>query len=54
VLAFERDGGLRCVVNIRGDAVPVPEGATVLVRSDPGADPADPLRPDAAVWLVAS
>ncbi len=51
VLAFERDAGFRCVVNVSVDAVPLPRGAHVLLRSDPGAHAAAPLTPDAAAWF---
>jgi alpha-glucosidase len=62
VLAFERDAGLRCVVNVTGSPLPVPAGFRVLLRSDaaPGVGgggaaylhrgPALPR--DAAAWLV--
>ncbi len=49
-LAFCRPGGLVCLLNLSGAAVPLPEG-TVLLSS---ADVADGHLPDdAAVWLVA-
>ena len=53
VLAFERDGGFRCVVNLSAREVPIPAGAAVLVRSGRGA-PGSPLAPDEAAWLVDS
>jgi alpha-glucosidase len=49
-LAFRRPGGLVCLVNVSGSAVPVPEGQVLLAS----ADVADGLLPDdAAVWLRA-
>ena len=58
VLALERDGGFRCVVNVSGDPLAIPAGMRVLLRSV-AADPADygdagdaaPLPRDAAAWL---
>jgi alpha-glucosidase len=49
-LAFRRPGGLVCLVNLSGAAVPLPEGRVLLASSDVG----DGIIPDdAAVWLVA-
>jgi alpha-glucosidase len=47
-LAFRRSGGLVCLVNVSGAAVPVPEGPVLLASADvrDGTLPAD-----AAVWL---
>ena len=53
VLAFERDAGFRCVVNISGGPLSLPAGFVVLLRSDAGAAPGDPLPANAAAWLVA-
>ena len=51
VLLFERDAGLRCVVNLGRAPFAIPEGATVLVRSDwPSVD--GPLLRDAAAWYL--
>ena len=49
-LAFRRPGGLVCLLNLSGAAVPLPEGAVLLASEDVtgGALPAD-----AAVWLRA-
>jgi alpha-glucosidase len=51
VLAFERGSGFRCLVNLSGGAVPLPADARVLVRSDDGVAPGDPLPSDAAAWV---
>jgi alpha-glucosidase len=51
VLAFEREAGFRCVVNISEAQVALPAGFDVLLRSDHGAAADDPLPPDAAAWL---
>lgn len=48
VLAFERGNGVRCVVNMGADSVPMPEGE-ILLTSMPGLT--DTLPSDAAVWL---
>ncbi|WP_341358105.1 glycoside hydrolase family 13 protein [Georgenia sp. M64] len=47
VLAFEREGGLCCAVNLSGDAVELPAGE-VLLASEPLSGAA--LPPDAAAW----
>ena len=47
-LAFRRPGGLVCLVNLSGAAVPLPEGEVLLASADT-ADGALPA--DAAVWL---
>jgi alpha-glucosidase len=52
ILAFERGGGFRCVVNLSGGAVPLPAGARALIRSDAQAAAGDPLQPDEAAWLA--
>ena len=49
-LAFRRSGGLVCLVNLSGAAVPLPEGR-VLLGSAPVDDGTVP--DDAAVWLLA-
>jgi alpha-glucosidase len=51
VLAFERDAGLRCVVNVSGEPWPVPTGDEVLLRSDAGAEADAALPAGAAAWL---
>jgi alpha-glucosidase len=51
VLAFERDAGFACIVNVSGAAVPLPRGARVILRSDAGALATAPLQPDAAAWV---
>jgi len=49
-LAFRRPGGLVCLLNLSGTAVPVPEGNLLLAS----ADVSDGSLPDdAAVWLAA-
>jgi alpha-glucosidase len=48
VLDFRREGGLRCVVNLGSDAVPVP--GTPVLASAPLVDGA--LAVDAAAWFV--
>jgi alpha-glucosidase len=49
VLAFSRDAGFACAVNLSDAAVPLPPHAEVLLASGPldGAV----LPPDTAVWL---
>jgi len=49
VLAFRRDSGLTCVVNLGPDPVPVPAHSSVLLASGPLAG--DLLPADTAVWL---
>jgi alpha-glucosidase len=49
-LAFRRSGGLVCLVNLSGAAVPMPEGRVLLVSDDiDGAA----LPTDTAAWLAA-
>jgi alpha-glucosidase len=49
-LAFARDPGFACVINVSAGAVPLPDGAEVLLASGPlAADGA--VGPDTAVWL---
>jgi alpha-glucosidase len=48
-IAFERDAGLRCVVNVDGAPLALPPGATVLLASEPLGD--GPLPPGASAWL---
>jgi alpha-glucosidase len=49
-LAFRRSGGLVCLVNLSGEAVPLPEGRVLLASAGLG----DGTLPgDAAVWLTA-
>jgi hypothetical protein len=50
VLAFAREPGFGCLVNISDRPVPLPAGAGVLLASHP-LDAGDPLPPDATVWL---
>ncbi|HEX2144691.1 MAG TPA: alpha-amylase family glycosyl hydrolase [Glycomyces sp.] len=53
VLAFARDPGFACVVNLTDRAVALPEGTPLLASAgleDPVAGPGK-LPPDAAVWL---
>ncbi len=49
-LAFRRCGGLLCLLNVSGTAVPLPEGTVLLASTD--LDDGH-LPDDAAVWLVA-
>ncbi|MFI7696536.1 glycoside hydrolase family 13 protein [Nonomuraea sp. NPDC049655] len=50
VLAFTRDSGLTCVVNLGADPVPLPAHGTVLLAS--GALDGDRLPTDTAAWLA--
>jgi alpha-glucosidase len=50
VLAFARDPGFACVVNLSGQPAPLPGGATVLLSSGPLA-PGGTVPEDTAVWL---
>ena len=47
-LAFRRPGGLVCLLNLSGAAIPLPEGRVLLASAD---DAAGTLPVDAAVWL---
>jgi len=49
-LAFRRPGGLVCLLNVSGAAVPLPEGRVLLASVDVGDGS---LPDDAAVWLQA-
>jgi alpha-glucosidase len=50
VLAFARDPGFACLVNVSGPPAPLPAGTTVLLASGPLA--AEGMVPeDTAVWL---
>jgi alpha-glucosidase len=49
VLAFTRDPGFTCLVNLSTEAVPLPRHESVLLASGPLQD--DLLPPDTAVWL---
>jgi alpha-glucosidase len=49
-LAFRRPGGLVCLVNVSGAAIPLPEGEVLLVSADLGEGT---LPDDTAVWLRA-
>ncbi|HET9138454.1 glycoside hydrolase family 13 protein [Actinophytocola sp.] len=49
VLAFARDPGFACVVNLSGGAVPLPDHEAVLLTSKPLDGSA--LPPDTAAWL---
>jgi alpha-glucosidase len=50
-LAFARDPGFACIVNLSGDSVPLPPGADVLISSEPLAGDRN-LAADTAVWLA--
>jgi alpha-glucosidase len=52
-LAFARDPGFACLVNVSADALPLPEGARVLVASGPLRDDGG-LGPDTAAWVTLS
>jgi alpha-glucosidase len=54
VLAFERDAGFACLVNVSGGPLPLPAGSAVILRSDTGMAAGDPLSPDAAAWIMLS
>ncbi|MCU1667767.1 MAG: alpha amylase catalytic region [Blastococcus sp.] len=49
-LAFRRPGGLVCLLNLSGHAVPLPEGSVLLASADVGDGS---LPDDTAVWLQA-
>jgi alpha-glucosidase len=49
-LAFRRPGGLVCLLNLSGRAVPLPEGNVLLASAEVGDGS---LPDDAAVWLAA-
>jgi alpha-glucosidase len=48
-LAFRRDGGLVCLVNLSGGPVALPEGRVLLATTDVSEGS---LPTDAAVWLT--
>ena len=50
VLAFARDPGFACFVNVSATSVPLPEGAVLLVSGRLSADGL--LPPDTAIWLA--
>jgi alpha-glucosidase len=50
VLAFDRGNGFQCLVNLSARAVPLPDGARLLLSSLPP-DAEGCLPPDAAAWL---
>ncbi|HEX9044865.1 MAG TPA: glycoside hydrolase family 13 protein [Candidatus Limnocylindrales bacterium] len=49
VVAFERSGGFRCLVNLSGSPLALPSGGRVLLASDPLVGRLLPA--DASVWL---
>jgi len=49
ILAFHRDPGLVCVLNLSDEAYRLPDRTTVLLASGPVEDGL--LEPDHAVWL---
>jgi alpha-glucosidase len=51
-LAFARDPGFVCLVNLSARPVPVPVGANTLLASSPLADHGRSLPPDTTVWLA--
>jgi alpha-glucosidase len=52
-LVFARDPGFACLVNVSAAALPLPEGARVLVSSGPLRDDGS-LGPDTAAWVALS
>jgi alpha-glucosidase len=50
VLRFEREAGLRCVVNLSAGAISLPPGRVTLIRSDAG--DGDQLPLDASAWYL--
>jgi alpha-glucosidase len=52
-LAFARDPGFACVVNVSAEPVPLPEGSRVLLASGPLAADGT-IGADTAVWLATS
>ena len=53
VLDFARGGRFRCLVNLSGQPVPLPEHSAILLASGPLAAPAE-LPANTAVWLRTS
>ena len=51
VLAFRRGDGFACLVNFGDAAVDLPDGAEVLLASDPSYVAGAPLTVDTAVWV---
>ncbi len=51
VLAFHREPGFTCVVNLAAEAYQLPENTAILLASGPVAD--GRLEPEQAVWLKA-
>jgi alpha-glucosidase len=51
VLAFSRDPGFVCMVNVGVDPAPLPEHRDVLLASAPLTDDGQ-LAPDTAIWLA--
>jgi alpha-glucosidase len=51
VLAFARDPGFTCAVNLGAEPVPLPEGRPLVASAELTADGEPALPPDAAVWL---
>jgi alpha-glucosidase len=51
VLAFRRGDGFACLVNFGDPAVALPDGAEVLLASDPSYVAGAPLTVDTAVWV---
>ncbi|SDL10247.1 alpha-glucosidase [Glycomyces sambucus] len=51
VLAFARDPGVACVVNLSGEPVALPEGAPLIASAELTGRDGTALPPDAAVWL---
>jgi alpha-glucosidase len=50
VVAFQRGGGLTCVVNMGAMSVALPEHHRVLLASEPNVDPLA-VEPDTGVWI---
>jgi alpha-glucosidase len=51
VLAFRRGEGFACLVNFGDAPVSLPDGAEVLLSSDPSYVAGAPLTVDTAVWV---
>ncbi len=51
ILGFRRSDGFSCWVNLSDDAIRLPAGSDVLLRSDPGSGRPALLSPDTAVWF---
>jgi alpha-glucosidase len=50
VIAFQRESGIRCFVNLSGSSIPMPNGQVILTSDSTGV--VDRLAADTAVWLL--